>query len=327
MAIAPELIERFRADLAAVWPALESDEARLGIAVSGGGDSMALLLLAQAALPDRIEAATVDHRLRSESAGEAAIVARHCGQLGVPHSILAVDVPQGNMQARAREARYAALAAWCRDKSLDALATAHQLDDQAETLLMRLNRGSGLGGLSAIRARGLVPLSAIPLVRPLLGWRREDLRALVVDAGIDPVDDPSNENSDFDRIRVRKALADAEWLDPAGLARSAALLGEAGATIDRIVAREYAEHVELSDGRAVYFAARSGLDGTLVQSGVVCTIFRHFGKAIGRGEAAALAAALKRGGKRNVGGILAECRQVAGVDVWAFAAEPPRRSA
>ena len=104
----PELTARFAGDLAALW----AGKGKLGLAVSGGPDSLALLLLAQAALPGRVEAATVDHGLRPESAGEAAMVAAVCARLGVPHQTLAVEVAQGNIQSQARTARYAALAGW-----------------------------------------------------------------------------------------------------------------------------------------------------------------------------------------------------------------------
>ena len=135
-----ELTARFAADLAALW----AGKGKLGLAVSGGPDSLALLLLARAALPGRVEAATVDHGLRPESADEAVMVAAVCARLGVPHRTLAVDVAQGNIQAQARAARYAALAVWMGEQGIEALATAHHADDQAETLLLRLNRGSGV---------------------------------------------------------------------------------------------------------------------------------------------------------------------------------------
>ena len=224
---------RFGAALAAIWPeAVDHPDARLGLAVSGGPDSLALLLLAQAALPGRVEAATVDHRLRPESAAEAAEVARICAGRGIPHATLPVDVADGNVQAEARLARYAAMAGWVEQRGLAALATAHHADDQAETLLMRLNRASGVAGLAGARARGQVPGSAIPLLRPVLEWRRAELAEVVRDAGLIAADDPSNANDRFDRVRIRKALAGADWLDVAAIARSAAHIAEADAAID-----------------------------------------------------------------------------------------------
>ncbi len=216
------------------------------MAVSGGPDSLALLLLAHAALPGRVEAATVDHGLRPESAQEAAMVARACTALGVPHATLAVEVGEGNLQARAREARYAALAEWMTARGLAALATAHHADDQAETLLMRLNRGSGVAGLSGVRPRGEVPGTALLLLRPLLGWRRAELAAVVAAAGLTAAADPSNADPRFDRVRIRRALAGADWLDVAAVAESAGHLADADAALDWAARREWTEQVEHS---------------------------------------------------------------------------------
>lgn len=237
-----QLSERFAADLGALWPG----DGRLGLAVSGGPDSLALLLLAAQALPGRIAAATVDHGLRPESAAEGALVAGICGDLGVPHDTLTVAVGPGNVQSEARAARYAALAEWAASHGLAALVTAHHSDDQVETLLLRLNRASGVAGLAGVRARGLVPGARLPVLRPLLGWRRTELAALVTDAGVRAVDDPSNRDDRFDRARLRKALADADWLDVRALAQSAAHLADADAALDWAAAREWAEQVERS---------------------------------------------------------------------------------
>lgn len=225
---------------------------RLGLAVSGGPDSLALLLLAHAALPERIEAATVDHCLRAESADEAATVARVCAALGVPHAVLSVSVGEGNLQAQAREARYAALAEWMDNRELAALATAHHADDQAETLLMRLGRGSGVAGLAGVRARGMVPETELPLLRPLLEWRRTELAAVVAAAGLTAAADPSNSDERFDRVRMRQAIAGADWLDVAALAQSAAHLADADAALDWAARREWAEQVEKTALGATY---------------------------------------------------------------------------
>lgn len=215
-------VERFRADLERVVPT-PSD--RIGLAVSGGPDSMAMLLLAARSCPGRVEAATVDHGLRAEAAAEAALVASTCARLNVPHATLAVAVaPGASIQAAAREARYAALADWASDRRLVAVATAHHADDQAETLLMRLDRGAGLSGLAAIRA--CRPLGGVRLVRPLLAWRREELKAIA--AAVATVDDPSNHDPRYDRSRYRALLADSgSGLDVQRLAASAAHLAEA----------------------------------------------------------------------------------------------------
>lgn len=213
-----------------LWPGAD----KVGLAVSGGHDSLALLLLAETVLgADRFAAATVDHGLRAESAAEAAFVAQICAARGIAHQILTLSMAPGPaVQERARDARYHALGRWCRQQDLAALVTAHHADDQAETLVMRMNRGAGLRGLAGIRPRAVVPGDTLALLRPLLGRRRAALVALVAEAGIVAVDDPSNRDGRFERVRVRAGLATAPWLDPAGLAASAGHLAQADAALD-----------------------------------------------------------------------------------------------
>lgn len=249
-----ESASRFRDDL----DALVEHPRRLGLAVSGGPDSFALLLLAAAAFPGRVEAATVEHGFRVEGPAEAALVARHCAVLGVPHEILPVRVVTTGegLQAAAREARYAALGAWMVRLGLPALLTAHHADDQAETLLMRLMRGSGIAGLAGIRASGPVPGNngAEMMYRPLLGWRRSELADIVTAAGLEAVHDPSNLDERFDRVRVRRGLAQAPWLDPAAIARSAAALAEAENALEHTVDQLFASRV-VPDGEALILDA------------------------------------------------------------------------
>lgn len=237
----PDDAERFATSLAPLWPA--PPQARLGLAVSGGPDSLALLVLAHAALPGRVAAATVDHNLRPEAAAEAAMVAEACAGLGVPHATLAVTLAPGNLQAEARAARYAALAAWLEAENLSALATAHHADDQAETLLARLNRGSGAAGLAGIRARAVIPGTRHALIRPLLDWRRAELAGIVEAAGLTPAQDPSNTDPRFDRARLRAHLVRADWLDIPALAQSATHLADADAALTWAAQREWAEAV------------------------------------------------------------------------------------
>jgi len=227
------LIARFAAELGDL---VEPDE-RLGVAVSGGPDSVALLLLAAATRPGQVEAATVDHGLRRESAAEARFVAELCNRLGVPHASLTVDVsPGASLQARARNARYRALTDWATEERLDAVATAHHADDQAETLLMRLARGAGLSGLAATRRIRQLDRDVM-LVRPLLGWRRAELRDIVHAAGIEPVDDPANRDPRHDRSRFRGLVERADWAEADRLASSAQWLAEAEEAIEWTVER------------------------------------------------------------------------------------------
>lgn len=223
-----ELVERFRRDLGAIT---DVSGCSLGVAVSGGPDSLALLLLAAAAMPGRVEAATVDHGLRAGSAGEAVFVAELCKRMGVEHRTLALswaEFPDGSLQARAREERYAALGRWAAERGVALVATAHHLDDQAETLLMRLARGAGVSGLASIRPLGPIN-DGVCVVRPLLGWLRQDLAAVVARTGISAVQDPANSDPRYDRTRARALLADTPWLEPARLAAAASHLRDAEA--------------------------------------------------------------------------------------------------
>jgi len=236
-----DIQKRFTADLDEL---VEPGE-RLGVAVSGGPDSVALLLLAAAAKPGAVEAATVDHRLRAESAGEARFVAALCKQLGVPHATLSVDVsPGASLQARARHARYRALADWATEQSLDAVATAHHADDQAETLLMRLARGAGLSGLAATRRIRQLDRDVM-LVRPLLSWRRSELAEIVRIADIQPVDDPTNRDPKHDRSRFRGLVERSDWAEADRLASSALWLAEAEEAIEWSVERLVTERLSV----------------------------------------------------------------------------------
>lgn len=215
----PDLI----ADIAAALGRPVDATDRIAVAVSGGPDSVALLALAAAALPGQVTALTVDHRLRATSAAEAAAVAAQCAQRGIPHVTLVRDGPAftANIQAQARAARYALLADWCADHGHNLLLTAHHADDQAETLLMRLNRASASDGLAGIRA--CRPLGrGVTLVRPLLAWRKAELAAVA--AGWQTADDPSNRDPRHDRTHARALLAQTPALDVAALAQSAAHL-------------------------------------------------------------------------------------------------------
>jgi len=249
MTPAADAVQRFATDLDALVPPGEL----VGVSVSGGPDSLALLLLASAARPGFVEAATVDHGLRAESRDEARMVAGVCERLGVPHSILLADwseAPVANVQAEARKMRYRLLANWGEEHALPAVATAHHADDQAETLLMRLARGAGVRGLGGARAQRKLT-EQVALVRPLLGWRKSDLIAIVDAAGLEPVDDPSNRDPKHDRSRMRQALEQADWADPGRLAASAAALRDADDALDWALAPLIAARIRREDDALV----------------------------------------------------------------------------
>lgn len=170
-------------------------------------------------------------------------MAKICVALGVPHQTLKVELDPGNLQAEARAARYAALAGWMEESGLSALCTAHHADDQAETLLLRLGRASGVAGLAGVRAIGQVPGTRLPLLRPLLDWRRTELAEVVHAAGLIAANDPSNADDRFDRARLRKALSEADWIDVPALAASATHLADADAALEWAARREWDEAV------------------------------------------------------------------------------------
>lgn len=205
------LLKEMRARLGAPLPA------RLGVAVSGGSDSLALMvLLAEMARQEGTElcVATVDHGLRRESRAEALQVAAQAQALGLTHDILTwTDHPVGgNLQGEARAARYRLLVTWSRARGAASVAVGHTADDQAETVLMRLRRASGVTGLAAMTVRS--QRDGVEILRPLLGVRRADLRRSLLARGMTWIDDPSNCDDRFERVRMRNAM---EALAPLGL--------------------------------------------------------------------------------------------------------------
>ena len=182
------------------------DFRRVGLAVSGGADSLALMLLASRVSGPDFVVYTVDHGLRSEAADEAAFVVREAGRLGIPARTLRWDGPRprSGLQQAARQARYRLIGAAMREDGAEVLATAHHLQDQAETVLMRLAYGSGLAGLRGMDLFSEV--EGVTVVRPLLGTDPAALRAVVDDAGVLPVADPSNLDEDFERVRWRALM-------------------------------------------------------------------------------------------------------------------------
>jgi tRNA(Ile)-lysidine synthase len=211
---------------------------RIAVAVSGGADSLALAILCHRwakALRGEAIALSVDHRLRPESASEIHQVAHWLTARGIPHHVLVWKRSSARrpaaLQAAARTARYDLLARWCRRRGVLHLALAHHAGDQAETTLMRLARGGGadgLAGMSAIASR-----QGVRLIRPLLPVATARLRATLLAAGQDWIEDPSNSNPTFERVRWRRLI-------PAGLvpalAAAAAEIGEERGLRERGVA-------------------------------------------------------------------------------------------
>lgn len=260
----PEFVDRFRRDLERLLERSIGREEMFALAVSGGSDSLAMLLLAQAACPGRIIAATVDHGLRAEAVGETAHVAGLCRDLDVPHQTLRPDIAFDsfeNLQERTRNMRYRLLGRWATQGEATALLTAHHADDQAETFLMRAARGAGIGGLSAIRAVSFnLPKFYWPedfatlgdtrpiIARPLLAWRKATLRGIVEEAGIAFVSDPTNDDPRHDRTRFRRLLDENGWLSPDRFAKAAAHLAEGEDALAQLATMFFVERLRFGDG-------------------------------------------------------------------------------
>lgn len=194
-----------------------------GVAVSGGGDSMALLLMMHrwaAQTGQTVQCCTVDHNLRPEAREEAEFVAQTCAGLNIPHTVLRWEGwdNRGNLQAEARNARRSLIADWATAQGVRTVALGHTRDDTIETFFMRLFRGAGVTGLSPMNTH--FTSNGIEWIRPIENFEREDLRDYLRGQNQNWIEDPSNEDDRFDRVKIRKALA---VLSEAGIAYSGVL--------------------------------------------------------------------------------------------------------
>ncbi len=306
------------------------------IAVSGGPDSTALLLMTVEWARRRgrisIEAATVDHGLRPESAEEAKTVAAFCARLGVAHRILQWKgaKPVSRLQERAREARYRLLVDHAKAIGADALLTAHHADDQAETVLFRLLRGSGVAGLRGMELT--TTRDGMTIARPLIGLRKRDLVAFAKARGAPFVDDPSNADPRFARTRLRALLTQLgeAGLDAEALDRLARRAGETEQALARMTAEVEARlgPDEAIDARTLYAAPTA-----IVQRILALRIAAAGGRdpsRIGLEKIELLAVNLREALKErrafgaNVGGALVRLTVKGRLS---FAPEPPRKGA
>ncbi len=305
------------------------------IAISGGPDSTALLLMAaewaKRRGKTRIEAATVDHGLRAESADEAKAVEALCARLGVRHRVLHWKgaKPTTRLQERAREARYRLLVDHAKAIGADAVMTAHHSDDQAETVLFRLLRGSGLAGLRGMDVATV--RDGMTIARPLIGLRKDDLIAFANARGAPFIDDPSNADPRFARTRLRALLAslgeeglDAEALDR--LARRARDAEEALAHLTAEVEARLGSEGAI-DARAL-FAAPIAIAQRILARRIAATGGRDPSR-IGLEKIETLALDLdhalkaRRAHSANLGGALV---RLTAKGRLSFSAEPPRAS-
>lgn len=201
------------------------------VALSGGGDSVGLLVALAEAIragghAHGLSAATVDHGLRPESADEVRDVAALCGRFGIPHQSRRWDgeKPKTGLMAAAREARYELLAEMAEAAGADIIVTAHTLDDQQETLAMR---GARMAADTLGFAKGIADAvlfdRRIWVVRPFLSCGREGIREFLIERGVRWIDDPSNEDMHYERVRVRAVLRDSDAAELLGIDSRAAM--------------------------------------------------------------------------------------------------------
>lgn len=231
---------------------------RLGVAVSGGSDSMACLdvmLWHGRDLEFPVEAVTVDHGLRPEAPGEIEVVAGHCAENGIPHTVLTWKWSgSGNLQAEAREARYRLISDWARNSDIDQVALGHTRDDVAETFLMRLARKAGVDGLSEMDHR--FTRHGTTWIRPMLDHGREEWREYLGRRDISWIEDPSNDDPKFERVRARKRLRALAKLgiDAGTLAEVARNMSAAREALEHYVCHEAARMASEENGDVILAA-------------------------------------------------------------------------
>jgi tRNA(Ile)-lysidine synthase len=256
---------------------------RLAIAVSGGSDSMALALLARNWAADKaieLVTLTVDHGLRPAAQQEAETVSQWMQALNLPHKTLVWRGPHPTtgIQSAAREARYQLMTAYCQSQDIPALLVGHQLEDQLETLLMRLSKGSGLEGLTAMKEDSRQ--FDLRLLRPLLGVERQTLRDYLRRQDQTWIEDPSNENQQFTRTQVGAILSDLQALPGSSLTAislSAERMARASTALEEIAARRFEKNCQLSPYGFIRFPMQAVQDcpaevGLRVLAKIVSTV-------------------------------------------------------
>ncbi|MCT4634807.1 MAG: tRNA lysidine(34) synthetase TilS [Rickettsiales bacterium] len=192
-------------------------EIQVAVAVSGGSDSVALCILLNRFVKEyggELHCLTIDHQLRSDSLSEAIKVGEILKKRGVNHQIISWKgkKPKSNIQEEARLARYSLLTEYCHKNNISYLATGHQKNDQAENFIIRLDHGSGVYGLSGIPRIG--EFNKIKIIRPLLNFTKQELQEFLVSQNIKWIEDPSNHNEKFTRVKIRNILKQyPEWID------------------------------------------------------------------------------------------------------------------
>lgn len=252
----------FRARLRRLCPPAGRQSQHFALAVSGGADSLSLLVLAAQAKTDKLDftVLTFDHKLRAGSTAVAETVLKTAEKFGLAaHKLSRPGAkPKASLQSAARAARYDALLGWCAKNDADGLIVAHHLEDQAETFLLRLARGSGLDGLSAMQAVSERENSV--LIRPFLDVHQAELHAVLRGHKVIPFEDPSNADTRFQRVAFRrsKAAFDALGLTSMRLAETADRLQKARHVLEALAADQMAELIRV-DACGVISGDKAGL--------------------------------------------------------------------
>lgn len=268
------------------------------VAVSGGPDSMAMLDVLDrlsVELGLRLSVASIDHGLRPEAANEVRFVGEAAEARCLPFRSIALQLERGTSHARAREARYEALRALASELAADAIAVGHTLDDQAETVLARLLRGSGVRGLRGIKRR-----REDGVVRPLLDARRVEVRAHLERHQVGSIEDPSNSDRRFLRVRVRRDILPTLESESAAVARHLAALADEAA----VVAEQLDAEVRgfgLRAGGTITSEALETLSPAARPVAIAEFVRHHTGSEPGRRVIHAILDALARGGDVRIG--------------------------
>ena len=244
-------ILKFKEEIEQILP-LKSD-VKIAIALSGGCDSVALVFLVNEILKEtnwQLFCITIDHRLRENSTKEAIQVNKMMIAYGINHIILPweEEKPKSNIQAKARIARYQLLTNFCKSNNIGYLLTAHQKNDQAENFIIRVEHGSGLYGLSGIAK--IAEFNQIKIIRPLLTFSREELENFLRFKNIEWIEDPSNQNEKFARVRARKFLSERPQLINK-LADISKNLNNAKECVEYILERAVDELLEINDNAII----------------------------------------------------------------------------
>jgi tRNA(Ile)-lysidine synthase len=245
-----DILAKFKTEILQVLPSING--LKLGLAVSGGSDSLALCFLLQESQNDldfQLKCITIDHKLRSESSKEALKVNALLNNYNLNHCVIAWEgeKPSSNLQEEARIARYKLLTDFCHQNNITHLLTAHQKNDQAENFIIRADHGSGVYGLAGISPT--TKMHGINIIRPLLNFSKEELQEFLRSRNIEWIEDPSNQNEHFARVKARNFLNQhQQWIPK--LASISKNLARAKDSIEYIVNKSINEMATISDQSA-----------------------------------------------------------------------------